>query len=165
MLNSLNENFKTGVKMPKKYIDLFEILNDSEQVKKIKAKQAELERKATEQARRKLNKLLKDCNIAELARRAYSYESGLDSDTKASIKNALNPKGDLSFVWRDNAGDFKTSQNITLSKTEGEIALKLWQAGKLKHGAKVGYYTVMEVTADFVKIGCHKIPTENLKVL
>lgn len=162
MLNDLNDNFKTGVKMPKKFKTLYEVLNDSEGVKKIKIKQAEIQRKAAEAAKRAFNRLTKNKTIKELAKLAYSYDSEINSEQRAKIKNALNPNNDLSFVWQDENGDFKTSQHITIKADEGRVALKLWKSGKLKHGMQIGYYTVLQITKDFVKIGCHKIPVANL---
>ena len=29
----------------------------------------------------------------------------------------------------------------------------------------ISYYTIIEIKPDFVKVGCHKIPTENIKAL
>lgn len=90
--------------------------------------------------------------------RAYT-----DGDGKA--RKLLNPTGELSFVWRDKDGGYRTSQHICMDRRAGDAALKLWSAGKLHHGMKVGIYTVMAITRDFVKVGCHKIPTENLRAL
>ena len=165
MLNDLNDNFKTGVKMPKKFIELFNTLNDSEGVKKIKAKQLEIERKTAAAVKRAFNKLTKNKTIKDLAKLAYSYDSPATPEERAKIKKALNPNNDLSFVWQDAEGNFKTSQHITIKAEEGRIALKLWKAGKLKHGMQIGYYTILQITKDFVKIGCHKIPVANLNEL
>jgi hypothetical protein len=162
MLNDLNDNFKTGVKITPALKELYNTLNDSEGVKKIKIKQAELEKKAAEAAKRAFNRLTKNKTIKELAKLAYSYDTEIDSEQRAKIKNALNPNNDLSFVWQDENGDFKTSQHVTIKADEGRVALKLWKAGKLKHGMQIGYYTVLQITKDFVKIGCHKIPVANL---
>lgn len=71
----------------------------------------------------------------------------------------------MAFVWRDSNGIYETSKQVTMTKAEGDIALRLWAKGQLKHGQKIGMYTVLAVTKDFVKIGCHTIPTKNLEEL
>lgn len=86
----------------------------------------------------------------------------IEGDDKA--RRVLNPSGELSFVWRD-GDNYRTSKYITLPRRVGDIALHLWREGKLKHGYKVGIYTVLSVTPYFVQVGCHKIPTENLRAL
>ena len=81
---------------------------------------------------------------------------------KAKLKKQLNPRGDLAFIWKDENGDFKTSKNITVKAEEGNRVLTLYKAGKLKHGEKVDFYTVLSITPEIVKIGCHNILTANL---
>jgi len=163
--NDLNATFALKIKAPKTFIKLADVLNNSESVKALKIRAAEIARKAAEAARRKLNRLLKGRTLAELAQAAYSYESELDADQRAEIRKVLNPSNDLSFVWRDKNGDFKTSQHITINAEEGNKALRAYKAGLVKHGDKIGYYTVLAITSEFVKIGCHKIPVKNLMEL
>lgn len=90
--------------------------------------------------------------------RAYT-----EGDDKA--RRILNPSNEFSFVWRDKDGDYRTSQRICMDRRTGDAALKLWAAGKLRHGMKIGIYTVISITRNFVKVGCHKIPAENLRAL
>ena len=80
------------------------------------------------------------------------------------MKKYLNPNNNLSFIWFD--GDFvKTSQGVRVERQEVETLIKLWQLGKVKHGMIVGQYTILEITTEFVKIGCHKIPMQNIREL
>ena len=90
--------------------------------------------------------------------RAYT-----EGDDKA--RRILNPSNEFSFVWRDKDGDYRTSQHIRMDRSAGDAALKLWAAGKLRPGMKIDIYTVISITRAFVKVGCHKIPTENLRAL
>lgn len=60
---------------------------------------------------------------------------------------------------------FKTTKGITIPENEGRIALKAWKAGKLKVGDRINIYKVLSITPEFVKIGCHTIPTKNLEEL
>ena len=54
---------------------------------------------------------------------------------------------------------------VKVNRKEVETLLKLWNKGKLKKGMTISHYTIIEIKADFVKVGCHKIPTENIKAL
>ena len=163
--NALADAFKLSVKLPAKYKKLAAIINNSASVKELKARAAKRAKLDAENARRKLNKLLKTNNICELARLAYDSDE-LTSEQRADIRKALNPRGELAFVWYDKQrAEFVTSKHIHMTIREGLAALKLWAAGRLRHGLKVGYYTVLEVMESYVQIGCHKIPTENLKTL
>ena len=162
----LKDAFKLSVKLPAKYKKIAAIINDSANVKALKAAAAKRAKLDADNARRKLNKLLKNNTLSELARVAYDDSSTLDYDERRKIKNAINPNGDLAFVWYDAAADvFKTSKYIRMDGAEGRAALKLWKAGKLRHGLKVGIYTVLEVMENYVRIGCHKIPRRNLSEL
>lgn len=79
------------------------------------------------------------------------------------IKISLN-EGVYSYIWLDD-NNIKTSRGITQKIEDVKPFFKLWKAGKLKHGIKMDCYTVLEVTENFVKIGCHKIPVENLNAV
>lgn len=164
----LKTRFKISVKIPRRLVTLANTLNDSDAVKKLKARAAAVQREKTLKARAELKKLMQGRRLMDLARAVYSYDNpdGLTTDERANIKKIINPAGaNYSFVWTDAAGNFQTSQHIEMPRAEGLTALKLWAAGKLKHGLKVGVYTVLEVLPDVVKIGCHKIPVENIREL
>lgn len=168
-LESLNElkGFKGIPAMIRKYQGIANQLNDKAAYRALSAKIVEKRKKAEARAAVKRAKILKQyskLNISDQARAAYDYNSPLDSEAKAALRNALNPNRDLSFVWVD--GDFiKTSQQIRVPATEAARLLTLWKAGKLKHGMTIDRYTVLNVGDDIVKIGCHNIPVENLKAL
>jgi hypothetical protein len=163
----LAENFKLSVKMPTKYKKLADIIENSKTAKELKERAERRAMLDAKNAARRLNKLLKNTTLADAARAAYDRKStDLTADEREAIRKTINPHGDLSFVWFDkSSGMFKTSQGISMPAAEGLTALKLWVSGRLKHGLKVGYYTVLEVMPDYVKIGCHKILTRNLKEL
>ena len=155
------EGFKVDSKILRKYKSTYERINNPEELAKLKAKQRAAEKKKHEQLKIKLNRLIKNNNMSELAKLAYSYES---FEEKADLKKYLNPNNNLSFIWFD--GDFvKTSQGVRVERQEVETLIKLWQLGKVKHGMMVGQYTILEITTEFVKIGCHKIPIQNIQEL
>ncbi len=155
------EGFKVDSKILRKYKSTYERINNPEELAKLKAKQRAAEKKKHEQLKIKLNRLIKNNNMSELAKLAYSYES---FEEKADLKKYLNPNNNLSFIWFD--GDFvKTSQGVRVERQEVETLIKLWQLGKVKHGMMVGQYTILEITTEFVKIGCHKIPMQNIQEL
>lgn len=78
----------------------------------------------------------------------------------------FNASENLSFVWFDHEMDvFRTSKGVTMTKEKGLFALKLFKNNELKRDMKIDIYTVLSITSDFVKIGCHTIPTKNLELL
>ena len=148
-------------KLLEEYEELYNTLNSSDGVKKLKEKQRqEAARKAKE-----FKELCKNNSITELARNAYSRKSVLTSDEKAKLIKQINPDGLFSYVWQGDELYYHTSQNVWVTKKEGDLLLKLLHANKLKHGYRISYYTVVSVTNDHVKIGCHLIPRQNLEEL
>ena len=148
------------------YTDLFEKINNPEEIKNLKEIQQAKEAEKQKRLKAELKEHIEKFDIAELAFLAYSNQTITDKDLKAKLRAYLNPKNDLSFVWFDNINDkIKTSQCISVNKKEGVALLKLWEAGKLKHGMTISCYTVLEVRENYIQIGCHKIPVENLKAL
>ena len=136
-----------------------------EQIEAIEKKRAEKEKKRQEQAEKKRQETLekfKDLSYMEKIKTVFC--SVFDYETRNELKNALNPCRDLSFVWVD--GDkIRTSQQVTVDLKDAAILLKAWKLGKLKHGQTIDRYTVLSINPEFVKIGCHKIPAENLSEL
>lgn len=95
-----------------------------------------------------------------------TLESILDNAKKLSVFKNLYIKDDYSLAFVCFADHtFKTTKGIALSEKEGRIALKAWKLGKLKVGDSVNIYKVLKITPEFVKIGCHTIPTKNLEEL
>lgn len=162
-LQALTEvvGFKVDRKILRKHKNTYDKINNPEALAKLKAKQRVADKRKQERLKAKLNKLIKKNTLSELAKMAYGYEA---FEGKTDLKKYINPYDDLSFVWFD--GEFvKTSQGIRVDRREAETLIKLWQAGKVKHGMKIGQYTILEITEEFVKIGCHKIPMQNIKEL
>ena len=155
------------------YKDLVNSINSPEKLKEYKEKQAKIEREKQAKLKKELNTLLDIHSYIDLIKFAYSDYSFDDvtadnyemiKEQKSKLRKYFNPKNELSFVWID--GDYiKTSQYISVDKKEATVLLKLWLNDKLKHGMMISYYTVLQVMDKFVKIGCHKIPTENLRAL
>lgn len=165
--NQLRENFKIGrLKMPAKIEKLIATLQDSEAFKALKTKQRAADLKRAKKEKSAFEALTKNKNLCDLARLAYEYgRDDITSEQRSKLQKTLNPRGDLAFVWMDENGDFKTSKHITIKHDEGAAALKLFKAGKIKHGYKIGCYTVLNIGADIIKIGCHNIPVKNLMEL
>ena len=155
------------------YKPLFDLLNNSDEVKQLKAQLKEKDRQDRIQAEKELQELLTTYDYFDLIRFVYdSYNSTIKFDdyskTKAmqnKVRKALNPNNDLSFVWIENEYTVRTSKNIRMNMDIVKTGLKLWKHNKIKHGYKVDFYTVLEVRKDYIQIGCHKIPTENIQAL
>lgn len=155
------------------YKPLFDLLNNSDEVKQLKAKLKEKDRQDRIQAEKELQELLTTYDYFDLIRFVYdNYNSTIKFDdyskTKAmqnKVRKALNPNNDLSFVWIENEYTVRTSKNIRMNMDIVKTGLKVWKHNKIKHGYKVDFYTVLEVRKDYIQIGCHKIPTENIQAL
>ena len=165
--------FEKTTEILDKYKDLYKSINDPEKLKELKAKQKELEKQRQKNLKKELNEILEKYSYIDLIKfvyadkwfNDYSIESyNTQKELKTKLKKYLNPKNDLSFIWFDS--DFcRTSQHITVNRKEVEALLKLWNKGKLKHGMTISYYTILEVQKEYIKVGCHKIPTTNLQAL
>lgn len=148
------------------YSGLYSALNDPDDVKAIKEKA----RKANSERIKELRKELKDIlekPYLDIIKIGFSNAIYLayNFDLRQKVRKVLDPKSELSFVWKDDHGNYRTSKGVKLEKAVGDYALKLWKDGRIKHGQKVGIYTVLSVTNEFVRIGCHTIPTKNLEAL
>lgn len=152
-----------------KFKDLYEDLNDETKLAELKKRQAKIDRESAQKLKEELKDLLKDFGYLELLHWAYGYGSNCNPDLRKRLREYLNPKEELSFVWVDHDDPDRslciTSQGVCMDTNEVNIALRLWLAGKLKRGMKIGYYTVIDIQPSFVKVGCHKIPVKNLKEL
>lgn len=152
-----------------RYKSLYEDLNDETKLAELKKKQAKIDRENAQKLKEELKELLKDFGYLELLHWAYGYGSNCNPDLRKKLRKYFDPKNELSFVWVDhNVPDGSrciTSQGVRMDTDEVNIALRLWLAGKLKRGMKIGYYTVIDIQPSFVKVGCHKIPVKNLKEL
>lgn len=80
--------------------------------------------------------------------------------TRSLVKNDMQ----LAYCFVD-GDDIRTTKSIRFPIDGAKVHLRMWKHGKIRQGMKIGVYTVLSVTAEFVKIGCHKIPTQNLEEL
>lgn len=97
--------------------------------------------------------------------KACFYNENIEKENKILIRSTILQNG-FSYVWfNDDNLTVSTSQHITVKRDDVIKLLRLWQHKKLRHGMTIDRYTVLEVMEDYVKIGCHKIPTENIQAL
>ena len=164
-LEKFKSEFKRVKKILKDYKPLYDDINNPEKLKQLKEIQAKREKQQKAKLKRELNNVFKKYDYLTIIQNVYTYGSNLfESELKEKIKQYLNPQRSLSFVWFDDVYA-KTSQGIWVNKKEVETLIKLWQHNKLKHGMTIDRYTVLEVMPEYVKIGCHKIPLENIQAL
>lgn len=149
-----------------RFTSLYEDLNDEVRFAELKKRQAKIDREKAQKLKEELKDLLNDFGYLELLYWAYGCGSRCNPDLRKRLREYFNPKEELSFVWIDQTEPDRsrciTSQNVRMDTDKVIIALRLWLAGKLKRGMKIGYYTVIDIQPSFVKVGCHKIPCENL---
>ncbi len=170
----INDNIQNIDKyILEQYKSTFELLSNSKEVKELKAKLKEKVRQEEIKAKQELQELLNSYGYLDLIQFVYNSDNSTIKITdyhksklmQNRVKKALNPHNDLSFVWIENENTVKTSKHIRMSMDIVKTGLKLWKHNKVKHGYKVDCYTVVEIREDYVQIGCHKIPIDNIKAL
>lgn len=173
-LQFINDNIQdVDSSLIEQYKPMFDLLNNSDKVKQLKAKLKEKAKQDRINTEKELNELLNKYEYLDLVQFAYDscnspiqFEDFNQSKAmKDRVKKALNPHNDLSLVWIENDSTIKTSKNIRMSMNTVIAVLKLWKLNKIKHGYKIDGYTVLEIMKDYVRIGCHKIPMENITAL
>lgn len=119
-----------------------------------KEKQARIEQQKQE--------LTTNYSYLELIKKANDWS--IDYELRQFIKDYILLSNKYAYCWFE--GDsVKTSKHVTVNKSDVITLLKLWKHNKLKHGQTIDRYTVLEVMPDYVKIGCHVIPTTNIQAL
>lgn len=115
-----------------------------------------------------LLKQFKDVSYLDKIQIAYweRFRPEVPNETRAILRNIFNPDGSLSYVIPELSGeDVITTQGVYMDFRTVRAALKAWKAEKVKVGQHVGPYTIQEIKPGYVKIGCHKIPMQNIREL
>lgn len=96
-------------------------------------------------------------------RQSDNYLRDISNKYRKILNNMRDDRGrHLSFVWMDINGVLRTSQGVTMRLECVERLLKMWQSHQKIVGENAGGYTIVENTSDYVKVGCHVIPTWNI---
>lgn len=120
---------------------------------------------------RRFRKIIKDYEslpYLEKVRLACSHNSLLDLDVRlalmGSLSEGLGDKQGLSFAYIK--GEVvKTSGGIEIESDTVKHLITRWKAKSLPEGSHIGPYTINEIREDYVRIGCHLIPVENIEAL
>lgn len=158
--------------------ELAVIANETEDRKKrneliagLTAKREAVEKRKAAAEKRKHAEFLKqfsDVPYLDLIRIAYwdRFRPEVSHETRATLRGIFNPDNSLSYVVPRLSGDgVITTQGIYMDGNTVRALLKAWKAGRVKVGQHIGPYTLMELTSAYVKIGCHKIPMQNIREL
>lgn len=133
-------------------------------------REAAAKRKAAEEKRKhaELLKQFKDVSYLDKIQIAYweDFRPEVPHETRAILRRMFNPDNSLSYVVPELSGEYViTTQGISMPCHLVRELLKAWKAGRVKVGQHIGPYTLMELTSAYVKIGCHKIPMQNIREL
>lgn len=133
-------------------------------------REAAAKRKAAAEKRKhaELLKQFSDVPYLDLVRVAYweRFRPEVPYETRVILCNIFNPDNSLSYVVPELSGDgVITTQGIYMEGDTVRALLKAWKAGRVKVGQHIGPYTLQEMTAAYVRIGCHKIPMQNIREL
>lgn len=158
-----------GLENYKKYLD--EKLN-AENIKQAAQKAREAAKKKAEKTKKLIAKFKKQLEKTPLLNSINKYIFDFKNN-EATAEEKLEKELFIksfevdrpSFVTLDPCGVVKTSQGITEPLPAVVPLLRAWKSGKNIIGLKIGFYTVLENNEKQVKIGCHNIPTANIKAL
>lgn len=133
-------------------------------------REAAAKRKAAAEKRKHAEflKQFSDVPYLDLIRIAYwdRFRPEVSHETRATLRGIFNPDNSLSYVIPELSGeDVITTQGVSMDCRTVRALLKAWKAGKVKVGQHIGPYTLLEMTAAYVRIGCHKIPMQNIREL
>lgn len=142
----------------------------NELISGLTAKRDAAEKRKAAAEKRKHAEFLKqfsDVPYLDKIRIAFFRPEGVDETARAAWRRIFNPDGSLSYVipspWE--AESVVTTQGVSMDCRTVRALLKAWKAGKVKVGQHIGPYTLLEMTAAYVRIGCHKIPMQNIREL
>lgn len=123
--------------------------------------------KQQEKKEKELKSILESHSYLDLIRLAFSdaQKDVLSKSTRNTLRDYLNPKNDLAFIYPVNEEHYYTSRGIAMDARTVHTALKAWKRGKLKHGTKLKDFTVLSVTSEHIVVGCHTFPIENVKAI
>ena len=158
--------------------ELAAIANETEDRKKrnelisgLTAKREAVEKRKAAAEKRKHAEFLKqfsDVPYLDLIRIAYwdHFRPEVSHETRATLRGIFNPDNSLSYVVPEFLGDgVITTQDVRMDGRIVRAMLKAWKAGRVKVGQHIGLYTLREMTDEYVQIGCHKIPMQNIRKL
>lgn len=133
-------------------------------------REAAAKRKAAAEKRKHAEflKQFSDVPYLDLIRIAYwdRFRPEVSHETRATLRGIFNPDNSLSYVVPELSGeDVITTQGVSMDCRTVRALLKAWKAGKVKVGQHVGPYIIQEINPGYVKIGCHKIPMQNIREL
>lgn len=136
----------------------------------MQARRAELARKKAEKTRKEnarkakeLEKALKNYDVKSLTDKAkFVYAGNVAPEIRAKLKALLNKEyPGYSFIWSD--GELiRTSQHVAFDLETARRVHSIFLAGKLTPGMHCGPYSIREIAAEYVQIGCHRIAMENI---
>ena len=70
-----------------------------------------------------------------------------------------------SFIWPYGDRQVKTSQGVIVNLANVLAAMRAYKNSKSTAGLSIDGFNVAAVTDDYVRVGCHHIPIENIKAL
>ena len=120
---------------------------------------------AARENRKKLLAMFADSSVISLVLLAFGQKKATPESTIARDELVRRFGGMKSYVWPEDSENVRTSQGVKLPVATSRRMLALWKAGRVTVGQHVGPYTVREIGPEFVQIGCHCIPVENLREL
>lgn len=149
------------------YIKGFQVVvinfNNLSKVKGLKAKQRKLALEKARKEKQELEHLLQGNTITQLAY-TCKHSTTLDYQTKSKIFNLITNNNNLSLIYlSDDVTKVATTKNVVVNTKDVYRLAKMYLNNSLKVGLHISCYTVQEITENYVQVGCHKIPKNNIE--
>ena len=173
LIKKFQDYKKEIIQLLKDNVKTYQLITNDTKFKEYKKQEALKQQEKQKKLKEELKDFIQNYSYLDLVKwfntsyffNDYSIEAyNQEKKLKPKAEKLFNPKKDLSFIWVEGE-KIKTSQYITVDSKEVTALLKLYLKAKLKRGMKISYYTILEIKSTYIKIGCHKIPIENINAL
>lgn len=171
-IQEFSPNFDKIQELKELYKNSFDICCDAEKLKELKT-QTRKDNAEKLKAKKEKEKQIKTFIDTYIEKNGYltfiktlllNHQDIFNTGLKPSeVYNVFNKK-EYSYIWID-ADKVKTSQRVIVDLKEVKALLHRFIKNKPILGHKVSHYTILAVNQDYIKIGCHKIPMDNIKAL
>ena len=178
-VKSFKPLFERAIELQKEYKPILDICNNEEALKELKKanKQASIlkakkTREANKQKEQLLQSFLTNHSYMELIEElctGWNNDILIQNEAVAIKRKDLKAKYNLdywAYCYISKDGIFKTSKRITIKDLQPiKILLQRYFMNKDILGLKVEQYTVLEVNKAYIRVGCHRVPMQNVKEL
>lgn len=168
--------FERAKELQKEYKPILDICNNEEALKELKKANKEasiLKAKKTREANKQKEQLLQSyltnhsyMELIEELCTGWNNDILIQNEAVAITREDLKTKYNLNYwayCYISKDGIFKTSKRIAIKDLQPiKILLQRYFTNKDILGLKIEQYTVLEVNKAYIRVGCHRVPMQNV---